>query len=253
MQNDDSQDKPIEFQIAEPDFRIGRPPKERLLAEKYLLEHPNARDKDVVEALGITAATVTRARRVLIARGQLEKRTARRSQTPAREPASPAKPKKDAPGLLTGGQLIKKAEDSPPTTHELPDIDLDSLSDEETRKRIQRDLRRLAFGLDVNNDTKLAAMQLWFKIKDFVNQQEIGPGKPKTRADAITRLRRMFKAVGFEIAHQAFTEEFLPKKEGLNEGQLPTHNGEIAPSDAGISPAPGSSPDIRPSQDSREG
>lgn len=95
----------------------------------------------------------------------------------------------------------------PSTT--LTDLDLD---DEETRKRLLREVKRLAFSPATNPDTRLSATQVWLKLKDMAKSRDLGPGKPLTRAAAIERLVSLLRTVGPDISIAAMYKAFNVKE-----------------------------------------
>lgn len=220
---------------------VGRKPTRREQAVEYFLAHPDAKDVDVVEALGMDKSTVHRARMDLIAQGILPESTRRRapsdvgallgdlpkvlppSKTPARE-----KPSLD--GLLTDEDLRA--------------LDAENVDDAETRKSILKALRKIAFGRGVNYETAMSAMSLWVKLKDQAATKELGPGAPMTFAMAEERLKALMTACGFELVYKCFRDLFVPEESDTNEGQLPAEHDKATPSAAGTSSPSGSESDL---------
>lgn len=207
---------------------MGPEPVQREAAKAYFLAHPTAKDKEVCDATGLNKATVARARWKLIDEGLLPPATRRRRGRPAKtKPGQAAQepPARDGNVLLTGKELI-----------DIADIDFDELPDDEARKKMLKELRKLAFSPDVSNDTRISAMKLWIQFKDSGAGRKLGPGDPLTYEQALDRLRTLMKACGFKLVYEAFTSVYLPK-ETPSEGKLPAQPSEATPSALGATPA----------------
>jgi len=226
---------------------MGRKPEQREAVKAYLLEHPEAKDVDVRKALGASAPTVARARWDLIDEGLLPPTTRRASTRPKSAPSLPAAPKtpaREPNALMTGEELLELG----------ADLDsMDGLDDEVVRTRMLKSLRKLAFDSLTNNDTRLTAMSLWFKLKDIASIKALGPGVPMTPELAIARLKDLLAACGIAVAIKAAIEAFsLPSiltyiqhLIGVpNEGQAPTQPVEAELGSAGTPEAQGSDPDL---------
>jgi hypothetical protein len=230
-------------------------------AKAFLLQHPSASIRQAAQALpGISERTIAQARSELAAAGLLPAGRNRKPSIlagvgvppipPEPVPAPPSEGTGDR--LLTDDQVIAMAD---PSTGLLDE--LDGLDDEETRKRLLREVKRLAFSPDTHPDTKLSATQVWLKLKDMAKAKDLGPGKPLTRAAALARLTDLHTAVDdvalvVEAACAAFGPGNVVKalyalmgiSEPVNEGELPADDGQAQPGSAGATPASGSAPDL---------
>lgn len=158
----------------------------------------------------------------------------------------------DAPGpedaprepntLVDGEQLLLLAAGD---TSELDD------ADPETKKRMLRELRLIAFNYSLHPDTRVTATKAWFALKDSISAKELGPGKPLTYADAVARLKDMNIACGLRMALDAIIQAFslmavlqaieslVQRKDAPDEGQLPANTAEAPSSPSGTPSALG--------------
>lgn len=190
----------------------GRNPTRREQAVEYFLAHPEARDRDVADALDMDMSTVGRARTKLINEGILPPETRRRNPSPTidlsgiESVTSSEKPAKTSEKkTVTLDALL--------TDEDLRALENDNVDDVETRKSILRALRKIAFGRGVNYETAMQAMGLWVKLKDQATSKDLGPGTPMTYAIAKERLKALMTACGFELVFECFQELFVPKDE----------------------------------------
>ena len=183
---------------------MGRPATERNAIKQYFLDHPEAKDSEVCIALNASKTTVARARWDLIDEGLLPAASRRRRPGPQKEtaaapPKAPKPPARDPNEMLSGEELAELA----------ADLDgMDNLDDEAVRSKMLKSLRRLAFSTSVNNDTKLTAMNLWFKLKDLASIKALGPGNPLTFEAALGRLTELATACGMDLVLRAAVASF---------------------------------------------
>lgn len=181
----------------------------------WFLQHPHASISEARVALpGIGERTIAQVRSDLAGKGLLVPGRNRKEQSPT-IPADPPSPVPigtgDGPGQaasLPDGTLLDDAGMralADPSTGFLADLDLD---DEETRKKLLREVKRIAFDVNAHPDTRLSATQVWLKLKDMAKTRELGPGVPLTRAAAVSRLKDLILAVGLELALEALLLAF---------------------------------------------
>lgn len=180
-------------------------------ARKYYLLHPDASINDVAVALAINHRTVSRVRKILVAEGMLEPGRGRKPSLDLIEKAesAPSAPvtesAKEPIKVDTTGLLDHKAMKKLATIENTIDDDVD---DEETRKRMIREVRRIAFDTEKHPDTRMSATQLWVKLKDMAKDHTLGPGKPLTYADALARATDFLRAIGAKMAIEAMYAAF---------------------------------------------
>ena len=181
-------------------------------ATTWFLQNPNASIADAVMALGISERTCAQARSNLAAKGLMS--PGRNRVAAAEERATlpaPLPPSEGAPvraealpdGTLLDDTNMRALAD--PDSGFLADLDLD---DEETRKKLLREVKRIAFDTNAHPDTRLSATQVWLKLKDMAKTRELGPGVPLTRAAAVARLKDLFLAVGLDLVLEALLLAF---------------------------------------------
>lgn len=233
-------------------------------ATAWFLQHPNASITDAAMALpGISERTCAQARSNLAGKGLMTPGRNRLEQsgrdpkvTPDPDEQGPPSPT-DAPNegptvpgsatALPDGTLLDDAGMralADPNTGFLADLDLD---DEETRKKLLREVKRIAFDPNAHPDTRLSATQVWLKLKDMAKTRELGPGVPLTHAAATGRLKDLHMAVGLEMALEALLLAFgiarmvaaLYKLTGMEttDGQSPEALGQGEPAPAPALPA----------------
>lgn len=180
----------------------------------YFLQHPDASIKDAAKALGVSERTAAQVRSELAEKGLVtpgRNRVVRPPKQPVilPEPPAPGHVAPEEPTPTTGlldDQTMRRLAD--PNTS-LQDLDLD---DDETRKILLREVKKLAFSPLTSPDTRLSATQVWLKLKDMAKSRELGPGKPLTHATALSRLVALLRAVGAEFALAAMYEAFNVKE-----------------------------------------
>jgi hypothetical protein len=181
-------------------------------AKEYILAHPDESKMEQAVATGFGDRTIARARAELVYEGKLA--PSRKKVAPAKdapsppasvapeaEPAGPPAPESTAPGPApTGGLLDNLA------MQQLANL-IDTAASEEddttVHKRLLKQCLLFAFDTRLHPDTRMSASQMWSKLRDQSKARELGPGKPKTRADAVVRLRDMNAAVGVSIWFEA--------------------------------------------------
>ena len=185
---------------------------ERTLAADYLRANPHANNVEVARELGISKRTVAYARAALRHEGELP---------PGRRAA---REKADGPPSLMPPQGIPESEDVPLVAPSLPlpppvppsalpllpdDGDVDDNEDEEViRRRIVAVARGFALNPSLHEETRLAAAQVYIKLKDALKSKTLGPGQPLTEEQALSRLSSLLRAVGPSLAFKAISLAF---------------------------------------------
>lgn len=107
-------------------------------------------------------------------------------------------------GLLIDGEKLRELAKSENFEDEIAD-------DEDTQKKLLKEIRKIALGVGMHPDTRLSAIQVWAKLKDIAKSKEIGPGNPKTEEEVILRLVRLMQAVGPKLVIKALEAAFERK------------------------------------------
>lgn len=242
-------------------------------AKAFFLQFPEATIKEAHRRLvGVSERTIAQARSELATDGLLKPGRNLGRRKPAREPVpvpdssligtagavlfgTPPVPTgtpapRDPDRLLSDEELMRAADPNVSLADEIDDLD-----DEETRKRLLREIKRLAFDPNTHDDTKLSATQVWLKLKDMAKAKDLGPGRPLTRAVALERLTSLHRAVldcrlVVEGAIAAYGPQLvvdsiyalLGIKEPTDEGQTTAEPAEAERGLLGAPEAPGSDP-----------
>jgi hypothetical protein len=105
------------------------------------------------------------------------------------------------------------------------DMAVESGDDERIQKLLIKQCIVFALRSDLHPDTRMSASQMWGKLRDMAKAKDLGPGKPKTRKDAVERTRDVLVAVGPEITleavHLAFHVKEAPDAEAQAEQAVP--------------------------------
>jgi len=169
----------------------------------FYRRNPMTTMKEVQAACGVSAKTAWLARQRMVIEGVCKPNRRAGKSLAAPEPDSApsvALPAAPAPNtLLDGEQLAALAAG---VTDGVDD------ADPETRKKMLRELRGIAFGLTNHPDTRVTAMKAWFTLKDMASAKDLGPGIPKTFDAAVLRLKDLNTATGFKVAFAAFMAAF---------------------------------------------
>ena len=163
-------------------------------AKSFILKNPNSSPDEATVKAGIRPSTFALAKRQLADEGLIKLSTrGRKRGVEGRE----VKPE---------GHVIKPKE----LEALVPDAILESdlLNDDEVRRDLIKQVHRIAFDLNERAETRLAATQVWAKLKDMASQKDLGPGVPKSQDDAIDRLSRIMVAVGLGIVVQSLQQAF---------------------------------------------
>lgn len=176
-------------------------------ATAFYRRNPQATLKEVAQACDISERTAHKARQQMVFEGICKPSRKKQGRAPTGEPtprpeppAPPSLPAAPAPNaLIDGEQLALLGAGDTSGIEE---------ADPETRKKMLRELRSIAFTTTNHPDTQVTAMKAWFALKDAAAAKDIGPGKPKTREDVISRLGFLDQAVGIELAIDALLSIF---------------------------------------------
>ncbi len=225
-------------------------------ARVYLLANPHASKSQAVMATGLSDSTIARARRDLVDEGIL---------APARnapvEPVSPpepvaAQPTEGAPSEDKSRPVKSTAKGNATPDHEamrtlaeMVDTAVNSGDDESIQKMLLKQCLVFAFRPDLHPDTRMTASQMWGKLRDMAKAKDLGPGKPKTRVDAVLRLRDMLIAAGSEITieavHLAFDVKEAPDVQATGNEAVPPSGPPQDASPPGHTSDPAASNDLR--------
>jgi len=184
--------------------------KKWLAVERFLLLNPRHRNEDVVKACQVSMRLVTSVRAVLRTEGRVPPSFGDWTSTagPPKatpRPATPAAPDDDPEALIASGTaelLTKAANAEAEAGHEF------SIEEQ------LRLCRRFANSRVESPQVRLAALAMYNKIKSELGaRDQLGPGRPLTDDDRITRLSLLCEAVGLRIASFAFERAFGRKEQ----------------------------------------
>lgn len=228
-------------------------------AKVYILAHPD--ESKIVQSVGsgFSDSTIARARAELIHEGKLA--PSRKKEAPPKVAPSPPKAETIAPPKSESTATEPAPSDSlldHSAMQALADM-IDVTSSEEddvlTRKRLIKQCLTFAIDPRLHPDTRMSATQMWDKLTAQSKARELGPGKPKTRADAVARLSDLNAAVGLSIWLEAGVNAFgasamieylmSMQQETADEREVPAEPGEAPRSPAGTPSTPGSDTDVR--------
>lgn len=161
-----------------------------------MLADPHLSNVEIQRQTGASTRTVTYARASLRREGLLPD-SRKSTQNPENLPTETLSP-----------EDLKRLEKAENIDDELGD-------DDQIRLKIVRSVQRMALNPKLAPDTRLSASQIWVKLKDVSKEEELGPGAPRTEAEVIDRLLRIFEAVGHRTVLKAL--EMFTKKELLDE------------------------------------
>lgn len=206
-------------------------------AVEYLLGHPAASNEEVVKATGASPRSVTRARAMLVATGQLQRSYFDRQHRPAgpiEEPQEGGTEPQPAPAAgdlpLVGPRDPQALANALRADHGPP------LTTEQMKQRYSA-IARYAAGTG-EFTLEIQAMQALGRLDAQTGaRNRLGPGAPHTRADRRDRVQPILEAAGPSITAEAVVlaydrDEFARFVEELNrfvarkaaDEQLPTEN-----------------------------
>jgi hypothetical protein len=179
--------------------------------KRFILQHPAAKDFEIIDALRCSRRTIAYARADLVQMGLIP---APRKRVPKSEPALVAPVQPISGSSVPEGTVVSSAAEdtyagsivTPATVMMLASgpVDDPEETDLEIQKRMTREAKKMAFDPKLHPDTRMSAMQLWVKLKDAARARDLGPGVPKTYEDAVTRCMDMFRACGIKMVLDAF-------------------------------------------------
>lgn len=210
--------------------------------KEFILQHPSAKDYEIVDALRVSRRTIAYAKAELVLKGLIPapRKTARKEPAPV-PPVLPPVPAPDySDSLVTPANIMALAADP---------FDDDLESDPETQKRMTRAAKKMAFDPKNHPDIQMAAMQLWMKLKDAARARELGPGKPMTYEAAKARGMPLFKAMGLKLVIDIIETLWGNQKETPDAPNVETPAPvgiEEAPSSAGHEGSEAPTEDLRP-------
>lgn len=164
-------------------------------AVEYLLGHPAASNEDVIKATGCGARSVSRARSMLVATGQLQRSYFDRQH-------HSAGPNEDAPEAPSGSPdetlLVERPRDPTALQNALRTDHGPALTVEEMKRRYSAIARYAAktgeFTLEIQSMQALARLD-----SQTGDKNRLGPGVPHTRADRRDRVVPILQAAGPSI------------------------------------------------------
>lgn len=177
-------------------------------AVEYLLGHPAASNEDVIKATGCGARSVTRARAMLVATGQLQRSYFDRQHRPTGpidEPQEGGEVPQPAPAAgdlpLAGPRDPQALENALRADHGPP------LTPEQMKQRYSAIARFAAktgeFTLEIQAMQALGRLDAQTGIRD-----RLGPGVPHTRADRKDRVQAILEAAGPSITAESVVSAF---------------------------------------------
>lgn len=224
-------------------------------AREYILAHPLESKMQQQIGSGTSERTIARARAELTREGkfiQVHDRLRMPKAPPPMaqgepEPAEPETPAAESPKVApkepAAGKTSYSMLDSDALTRlaDMVDVAVDSGDDEGIHRMLLKQCLTFAFRADLHPDTRMSASQLWAKLKDMAKAKDLGPGKPKTFADGVARLKELLTACGptmvlaavheaFEVTTDAAKDDEGPPPGGTQETPGPAgHQGDPAP------------------------
>lgn len=162
----------------------------------FYARNPGATARDVAAACEVSLRLVSTVREEMVLKGICKPKLRTTKVKPPVQTELPVPP--PANTLLDGEQLATLA------AGDMTDVED---ADPETRKKMLRELRLIAFTANLP-DTRVMAMKAWFALKDMASAKDLGPGLPLTEEAAILRLSDMHTAAGFNISFKAITRAF---------------------------------------------
>jgi len=178
-----------------------------LQARTYILAHPTESKSEQVIGSGLSESTIARARRDLIEEGRLPAprnapvKEAPKPKAVADQPAAPAKsPAPATKGMLDHKALLDLAQ--------MIDALVDLGDEDEINRRLSKQALTFALRTDLHPDTRMTASMQYHKLKDQAKAKDLGPGKPKTYALALGRLKDMHQACGVKMVLTSLRESF---------------------------------------------
>jgi len=187
----------------------------RRLAKNAIIKTPDATDYEIAKKTGVSPRTVASARADLIVEGVLQPN--RRVPEPTKIEIS-QKIDEIKPAEATDQPLTEESEKQMlggKTLREIVDVEVDEdlENDEETRKKLLRIIKNIAFNQRTHPDTRITAIQAWTKLRDIARTKELGPGLPLSEEDVLNRLTRIYRAVGPKLAIKALEMTFQIEKD----------------------------------------
>ena len=190
-----------------------KPYRNSQLAVEYLIGHPAASNDDVVKATGCSPKSVTRARGMLVATGQLNRSYFDRQHRPTGPAGVDPETSQNPTGATSGptGDVLPLVGPKDPAALEkfLRDDRRPSLTDEQMKQRYSAIARYAAmsgeFTLEIQSMQALARLNAATGARN-----RLGPGEPHTREQRRDRVVPILQASGPSLTAEsvilAFTE-----------------------------------------------
>jgi hypothetical protein len=197
-------------------------------AKIYIISNPHESKVQQGKALGVSDATIARARRELIQDGRLSKsRKTMQVEAPKEVKDEPRTLSKPA-GLLDHEAMQAMAD----MIDTLTDLD-----DEEIHKRLLKQCIQFAFNPRLHPDTRMSASQMWAKLRDQAKSKDLGPGAPVNFEGGVERLRDLMVACGAPMTLAAVNSAFKVEEPSDQAPSDQAPDDQIAPP-LGVTKAP---------------
>lgn len=220
---------------------------QRERAKTYLLEHPQATNKDVAASLGVAPRTVGYARAELVNSGLIP---------PAWGDHKSAKRRMKRRAIVPTDKVVSATEGTPFETQNTTDLNkavvsaLPDLLDEEEEIDIGR-LKRILYRIaKMNPDDRIRTQAVWTltRIQQDMSERPLGPGLPRTKAEIVARLLQLFEAVGAAVVIETM-QMFLDKRKGsthVGESTQAVEHGDAVSPPVAPTGTPDHNVDVRP-------
>ena len=176
----------------------------------YILGNPTATAEDIVRNTGASRRTIYYVKQTLVKEGLLPpNRRLNESNAGHEGTEQPVTPEVIPEYETLDNETLQEMADDPDFEEEILE------ADDETKAKILKEAKRIAFDPKIHPDTRMSAMQLWLKIKDVAKSHDLGPGPPRSRDEILERLSRLMRGCGPKISLEAFHTAF--QKEKLDE------------------------------------
>lgn len=228
----------------------GRPPVESNRVREYLLEHPEATNRDVRDDLVVSIRLITRVRAKMVEEGLLPPawgdhfaaERARRRANPIPEVEEAAK---DTPFETASTADLERAIDANAKQSNTTDYFAGIEDDEEIDfGKLRRILWRVA---NRDKDPRIRTQAIWTltRMQQDVSDRPLGPGIPRTRQSILDRLLLLFEGVGADVVVEAM-QMYLEKRKGVPcERELSAEPNESLSSLVGVPVPSGSTPNVQ--------
>jgi hypothetical protein len=176
------------------------------LVRNFFTQLPEATIDECVRTTNVSRRTIVYIRKEMVEEGLLKPGRRTKLERPIPEELPQKQIDSDAKipivsGMLLDGETLRNLAKNDDFEEEITD-------DQDTQRKLLKEVRKLALGAGVHPDTRLSAIQVWAKLKDIAKAKDIGPGLPKTEEDIIFRLVRIMQGVGPTLVLKAIEQAF---------------------------------------------